>query len=276
MEDKTNGFNTVVEFDPTVEALQQMVEATKNITATDLTDKDQLKIVKENRMALKNARVKIEKRGKELRDDAIKYQKDVIAKERELVSIISGEEDRLSEIEEEAKQIQIRKERAEQLPARRERLAVIGDGIEATDDELLALDDTKFDTYVNNRASAKIIADRNKIEADRIANEHEATRLENEKNAREREEKARVDERTRLETQAKEKEEKRIENEKHAAEEKARKEQEERERIEKQDAYRNFRVQLGWSEETRHFYKEENVGGVITVWKKLGVFDTNK
>lgn len=268
MEEKPQGFdpnNTVVEFDPTVEALQKMVEATKNITATDLTDKAQLKIVKENRIALKGARVKIEKRGKELRDGANKFAKEVIVEERKLVSIIAPEEDRLAEIEEEAKQIQIRKERAELLPARRERLAAIGDGVEATDDELLELDDIKFDAYLNNRVALKNAADLRKIETDRVANELEANRLENEKNAREREEQARIDERARIEREAAEKEQKRIADE-------AR----ERERLEKQEAYRRFRAGLGWSEETKHFYKEENANGVIVIWKKLGEFDTNK
>ena len=89
-------------FDPTVAELTAMVAKTKKLKATDLEDKAQLAIVKENRIVLKKARVQIEKRGKELREDALKFQRAVIAKEKELIAIIEPEEDRLEAIEQEA------------------------------------------------------------------------------------------------------------------------------------------------------------------------------
>ncbi len=266
--------NTTVVFDPTVEQLQQMVEATKGITATDLKDKAQLKVVRDARINLKNARVKITKMGKEMREGANAYQKAVIAKENELVGIISPEEERLELIEDEAKAIELREERMALLPARKERLAAIGDGEEVSDDYILDLDDVKFESYATNRQALKNAADLSKIEADRVANELEKNRLENEKQAREREEQARVDERKRLEEESARKEKERVENEAREKAEAERKAKEERERIEKQTQYRKFRADHGWTEEARADFKEENIGGVVTLWRKLGTFDT--
>lgn len=139
----------IVQFDPDVAQLHQMVEVTSAITATDLKDKKQLAVVKENRIALKNARVKIEKIGKEMREEAIKYQKDVIAKERELIGIIEPEEDRLKAIEEEAEQLKIREQRLSTLPAFKSRLEAIKHPREFSDEDILALSDTGRENLIN-------------------------------------------------------------------------------------------------------------------------------
>lgn len=263
----------IATFDPTVAELNKMVEATKGITATDLTDKNQLETVRTNRIALKNARVKIEKRGKELREDALKFQKAVIAKEKELVGIIAPEEDRLAAIEDEAKQIAILKARTEQLPARKERLAAIGDAEVVPDEYLLAFDDTAFETYLNTRTAARLAAEQNRIEVEKLAIEHEKRAMEIEKEARDREEKARNEERAHAEALAARKEQERVEADIRAKEEAARKEQAERDALEKASKYRAFREKHGWSEETKAHFKEEKLGSEIVLWKKLGTFN---
>lgn len=295
-------------FNPTVAELTAMVEATKGITVTDLADAKQLEVVKKNRLGLRDARVKIEKIGKELRADAITFQKAVIAKEKELIGIIGPEEDRLSNIEEEAKTIALKKEREMKLPGRKQRIADLGEHFETADEHLLSLDDTQFEAYFNERvatknerdrtaneakleadrkeaervqaekdaaaekvrleAQAKIDADRAKLEADQRAHDEEKKKLENEKLAREREEKARVDERVRLEQEAKDKkakeEQDKLDVEKRAAEEKA--------KLEKQELYKQFRIDCGYTPETKSDFKEENTGTVIILWKKVGQF----
>jgi|SRR6187551_1611446 len=147
-------------FDPTSAELMQMVEATKGITATDLKDKGQLEIVKQNRITLKNARVQIEKTGKSLRDPATAFSKKVSAREKELVAIIEPEEERLVAIEEEAKQLAIKEERMEKLPARKERLdLVVGESPTpmeyAVDSELLDMDAEAFESYFNQKVAEK-------------------------------------------------------------------------------------------------------------------------
>jgi hypothetical protein len=264
--------STPIQFDPTVEELNKMVEVTKDITATDLKDKAQLKVVREARIALKNARVTISKKGKEMRDGALAYQRAVIAKENELIGIISPEEERLESIEDEAKAIALREERMAILPERKARLDAIGDGVEVSDEYILDLDEVKFESYATNRQALKNAADQNKIEADRVANELEKQRLENEKNAREREEKARQEERERAEEEAARKEKERIENEALQKAEQERREREEQERLERQEKYRAFRESHGWTADTKADFKEENVGSEVVLWKKLGTF----
>ena len=71
------------------------------------------------RIALKNARLTIEQVGKDARGDAIKFQKGIIAKEKELVAIIAPEEARLQELQDAVDNAKARekaaKEEAERL-----------------------------------------------------------------------------------------------------------------------------------------------------------------
>jgi len=287
-------------FDPTVATLQAMVEKTKDLKATDLKDKTQLETVRKARIDLKKTRVAIEKYGKDLRDDANKFSKAVIAKEKELIGIIEPEEDRLKAIEEEAEKLAIREERMEKLPARKERLAAIGDGVEVSDEDLLLMDANDFEGYFNARTADKLKADKEKAEADQRArdeeirkenerkeaeikaredaarekeeaNAREEARLKAEKEAREREEKAREEEREK----ARKEEEERLEREKRAKEEAAKKEAEEKARLEKAERYRNWRAQFGWTEATRADFKEEKVGDTVVLWKKVDTFYLN-
>lgn len=287
-------------FDPTVATLQAMVEKTKDLKATDLKDKTQLETVRKARIDLKKTRVAIEKYGKDLRDDANKFSKAVIAKEKELIGIIEPEEDRLKAIEEEAEKLAIREERLEKLPARKERLAAIGDNVEVSDEDLLLMDANDFEGYFNARTADKLKADKEKAEADQRArdeeirkenerkeaeikaredaarekeeaNAREEARLKAEKEAREREEKAREEEREK----ARLAEEKRLEDEKRAKEEAAKKEAEEKARLEKAERYRNWRAQFGWTEATRADFKEEKVGDTVVLWKKVDTFHLN-
>ena len=188
----------IEKFDPTTAELKKMVEATKDLTATDLADPAQLAIVREKRIEFKRARVNIEKTGKALREDALKFQKDVIAKEKELIAIIEPEETRLAAIEEEAKALAIRKERIEKLPTRKERLSQIKHFKAVPDDVLLELDAVQFEAFFNaavahsNELERQIAAeDARKAEEARVAaakadqaridKENEAKRLEQEK-----------------------------------------------------------------------------------------------
>jgi len=240
----------LIKFDPTVEELNKIVEITKNINVSDLKDKKQLEIVKENRIALGKARINIAKAGKALRESAVKFQKDVIAKEKELIGIIEPEEDRLQLIEDKAKELAIREERLEKLPLRKERIEKLEiiDYVLKTDEELLLLDAVEFEAYFNSLVAYKNEYTARKIEQERLATE-ERTRKEREaenkkmleeqeikmKKIQEENEKIRLEQQKReaelLARENKIKEEKeRIEREKQIkeAEEKAKKETEER------------------------------------------------
>lgn len=77
--------------------LVDMVAGSKNIV--EITNGDGYKECHAARMALKNTRIEIQKRGKEAREDAVKLQKAIIAKEKELVDLIEPEEARLQELQ---------------------------------------------------------------------------------------------------------------------------------------------------------------------------------
>src|SRR5260370_38000405 len=114
---------TIEKFSPTKAELATMAAEAQAITQEAAPQK-----IREMRIALKKARTTITKIGKELREDAVAFQKAVISKEKELIAIIEPEEDRLEEIEAEAESIREREERREFLPRRKERLLAIGDG----------------------------------------------------------------------------------------------------------------------------------------------------
>lgn len=183
----------LITFDPTIDQLNRMIAVTSAITAEDLSDDKQIAIVKENRLNLRDARIAIEKKGKELRADALKYQKDVIAKEKELLSIIGPEEDRLKELEDKAAQIKVRAARQALLPMRKEQLSlVIQLGDVVNDDTLLDMDNDEFITYLNTLKAEKLDRDMAEVKA------REAAIADKERIAQVAEE-ARVAERNRLE-----------------------------------------------------------------------------
>ena len=202
MKSKINNMDTLIKFDPTVEKLQAIVAETKGITANDLSDDAQLAVVRGTRLQLRDARITIEKQGKAMRTDALKYQKDVIARENELIGIIEPEEIRLKGIEEEATAIKERAARAALLPMRKEMLMKFDTVM--PDDDILNMDNDAFMTFLNE-CQAK------KNEMDRQAIEDEKAKLARDTEIAQAEEKARVAERDRIEAKAKAEEATRIE-----------------------------------------------------------------
>ena len=267
--------DSLEKFDPTTAELTALVERTKGIIATDLEDPEQLKVVKESRQALQRARVNIEKKGKALREDALKFQKAVIAKEKELIAIIEPEEERLSEIEEEAKKLVLRKARIEGLPAKKARLAAISKHIEMpSDEEILSMDANAFEAAVNfhtakcleieraelNREKAaeeaRIKAEREKKQAEMDAEQRkideEKRKIESQKEIAAAEERARIETQKRMEREAKEKEERETRERELREKEAARLAEEEKAK----------RCWLVWSIEHDAWWKENHNGYV--------------
>lgn len=156
---------TLAKFDPTVAELNEMVDKTRGLTVTDLEDPAQLEIVRSSRIVLKNARIKIEKTGKSLREDAVKFQRDVIAKEKELIGIIEPEEDRLSKIEDDAKKLSLMKERLEALPMKMQRISENGLDyfVDKDKEQVLQLDSNQFESWFN-----KLVARKNQFDAELV------------------------------------------------------------------------------------------------------------
>lgn len=158
---------TVV-FDPSIAELTKVVEATSKIVVSDLSDDGQIAAVHDARISLRDIRVRVQKYGKSLREDALKHQRAIIEREKELIAIISPEEERLSALEEEANAIKERAARAALLPIRREQLASIRDGLEESDETILSMDGNAFIVYFNERVAAKNERDRLNLEEERV------------------------------------------------------------------------------------------------------------
>lgn len=150
----------IEKFNPTKSELLLMADKYKNLTIKDINDKEGYMAVYQARLELKKARVNLKKNGKAAREEALKYQKAVIALENELVGIIEPLEKDL-----EAKQDIIDKEveknkRKSLLPQRRERLNKIN--ATATDDEIISMTDIEFQEFCNI-AYSKFLEEKEKL-----------------------------------------------------------------------------------------------------------------
>ncbi len=253
-------------FNPTVAELKAIVKESQKIAVVNIENPEEVALVKDQRIKLRDARVAITKKGKELREDALKFQKDVITKEKELVAIIEPEEERLSAIEEEAKVAKEKKDRIATLPTRKEKLAAIGDGIEISDDEILAKDPEEFQAYCNQRLADKNAKDAEELgrREKEVKDKEEAIKREEETKARE--EKARQEERERADREAKDKEAK-IERERLAAIEA---EKAEKERLEKEETYQAFLKEHGYTESTKEKFHITREGKEVRLYTLAG------
>lgn len=133
------------------ETLKTLAAQFNGMTVDGLEDKEGFRALRDARITLKNERVAIENAAKALRDPAIRFQKKVIEREKQLVAIIApteealhAEEKRIEQLKEEA-----RKEKemweAKQLQDRLDKLGeynYAADWVEVkhmTDDEFTAL-----------------------------------------------------------------------------------------------------------------------------------------
>lgn len=76
-----------------------LVLASESARIIEITSPDGYKECHARRMVLKNTRVEIQKTAKDARDDAVKFQKAIIGKEKELIDLIEPEEKRLQDLQ---------------------------------------------------------------------------------------------------------------------------------------------------------------------------------
>ncbi len=287
----------IEKFDPTTAELQSMAEASKQIIITDFEDVAQVKAVHEQRILLKNTRIKIKDKGEELREDAVKFQRAVIAKQKELIAIIEPEEDRLKNLEEEATLYAIKQERLRKLPERRSRLEQEKVGEQLSDEQVNELDDVSFESLITSLINARIISENLKKEAELKAKQAEIEAKEKELKdkelamQREADAKAQAERDKELAAQREKErldaiEQARLDGERQAkeaqaqkeAEEKAKKEREEEEarkaaaKLEKSKKYKAFLESHGCTDVTKGEFKifETETGYVL--FKRIAEF----
>jgi len=270
-------------FNPKVAELHDMATKYRGIVIKGIDDKEGYQNANEARKELKKTRVAITKQGKELRDEANQFAKMVIAKEKELVSIIEpieenleqqiAEFDRLVEIEKRKKLIPERRQILEQ------QLWAEYNPEHIADEQLAEMEESTFTAYIigkkqeiMDRKEREIAERERKIkeaeEAEANKQKEEERQKELEQARKEAAEKAAKETEERMKREQEEKE-LRERREKEAQE---KKEADEKLALEKKKKYVEYRASLGYTEETKHLFKEDRNGDTITIYKVVGTF----
>lgn len=87
----------VAAFDEKEEELREL--AARSLTITAITNADGYQQCHSARMVLKNRRIEIDKHGKKVRDEAVKFSKAVIAQADKFIALIEPEENRLNSLQ---------------------------------------------------------------------------------------------------------------------------------------------------------------------------------
>jgi hypothetical protein len=169
------------EFSPLFDAADKWAKNARSIVVTDITQTREMKMAREYRMALRDIRLKAEKRKDALKADALAYGKAVQGMYNVILGLVEPLERYLSEQEKFA-EVQAAKEKAEKLAQRKERMKPYF-GYWDEDVDLSAFSDERFEKYV---ADAKECME----EADRIAEEERLRLAKAEEDARKAREEA--------------------------------------------------------------------------------------
>jgi fused signal recognition particle receptor len=159
----------------------------ETLTVTDRSQVAEMKKAREIRLSLKAIRVAIEKKRKELGEDALRQKQAIDALAKNYKDQIEPLEERLEQQEKFAEMLEA-KERAERLNQRRAIMSEFAEVV-SVGDEVADMSQDSFDMLKNGAAAklAALQAEREKAEQDRIAKEQaekaeqERIRVENEK-----------------------------------------------------------------------------------------------
>lgn len=265
------------QLNPTKQELQKIADTYKELKIVDINDKEWFEKVKTARKELQQMRLSITKKAKEIRDWAIKFQKEVIAKENELVAIVEWVEKELK-AQEDNYALEVKKEeRKSSLPQRIEELKKIG-VTEIDEDKILEMDYDQFNKYFNDERArildekeAKLKEAQDKI--DEAKNKEENERIEKERQEKIEKEKAEAVEKATKETEERLKKEQE-EKEKKEAEEKAaaeKKELEDKAKLEKRKKYNKWLEDNGFTEWDSNFALHKQ-GDRMVLYKKVSEF----
>jgi len=141
---------TIVKFNPTLSEIMTLVAETKKIVPEDVGDMPGYLFVKSCKKKLADLRIIIQKYGKEQRAEAIKFQKEVLRQENEILEKIEPEETRLGDMVAAYDANKIMQERIKTLPLRKAALGHIGI-TEINEQYILSLDNIEFATYFENK-----------------------------------------------------------------------------------------------------------------------------
>lgn len=280
----------IEKFNPTKAEVTALVGKYKDLKIEGVEDKKGYMAVDDARKELKKVRVQISKDGKELRAEAVAFQKAVLKKEKELIALVEPTELELTAKQDEIKEEIARLKRVDSLPSRKARIKSIE--IEVSDDELLSMDDEAFDAFFNEKHAEylqekerKQQDQRDKLDAEKKDLEDAKLELEKEKQRQVDLEVARKEAAANAKKEAEEKAAKAIEDAKQkAAEELAEKEKAAkklaedeaaaRESLEKRARYQEFLSAHEYVDDGS--FRTFKVEDEIQLYKRVGIFKINE
>jgi hypothetical protein len=158
----------VVEFDYNKAQLEEIKET---VSSVDRNSKDD---VEESVKILVKARGIIQKQGKGYRDYHTAFNKTVLTKEKEFVSILEPLELELKDVLAEMKNVEIMEARKELLQMKKDQLCLLDKVSETSDEFILSLDDVAWVEYFNTKTSEnKAIKEKELQDAEFEANREE-------------------------------------------------------------------------------------------------------
>ena len=158
----------VVEFDYNKAQLEEIKET---VSSVDRNSKDD---VEESIKILVKARGIIQKQGKGYRDYHIAFNKTVLTREKEFVSILEPLEIELKNVLAEMKNAEVMEARKELLQMKKDQLSLLDKVSETSDEFILSLDDVAWVEYFNTKmAENKAIKEKELQDAEFEANREE-------------------------------------------------------------------------------------------------------
>jgi len=181
-------------FHPQKAELTILANSYKQLQINGVDDKEGYQAVDAARKDLKKVRVELTKTGKALRADALAFQKQVIATEKELVELIEPVEIELEQKQKVIDDLAIMERRRALLPMRLTRLTEVGAVVDEV--ELLEMSDEVFDAFILQKKEENLAKEKADLEAAQAKLAQEKAKLEEQARIdearRQAEEKARI------------------------------------------------------------------------------------
>lgn len=238
---------TLDKFNVTVSELRKMASEAQNYNIGGFDDEEGIEDAKARKKVLQQARTKIKKIGKAMRDDANAFAKLVINKEKELLDIIVPVEDEIKARLEEVDRLKELEERKLLLPNRRDDMKDLG--VDISDEELLSMNATQYDMFKSDKKQEKIDREYQEMQAEKAKIQAEREKLDREKE---------------LEEAKKRAAEQAIVNKKRQDEIDAENRRQADERAKKNKAYKDWYKSLGEGE-----FKVIRTGNTFTAYRKV-------
>lgn len=270
MEKKVNIFR------PGISELQEIAQQYKDIKIKGIDDTEGYERAKEAKKHLTSTRTSIAKYGKSKREEAIRWQKEVLRQEKEHIAVIEPVEKQLKEQLEEIDRQKKREKRKVLLPARKKMLESINCNI--SDEELLDMDENTYSQFYTeqrqlyDQEQERIAEEKRRQEEIERAKKEAAEQARKEAKERAEREKAEAIERERRriqeEQERKEREKREKEEEQQRQkEEEARRIQERKEKKQRRKKYQDWLKKHGYKDDGTFVIDQE--GDTFIMYKKV-------